>query len=84
MKIDKELLEDIKDTLEHIVDSEVWETLEETSSAKELIKKIDKVIKPTDDQLKCYENISTIWDVIGVSKLLTNIKLKILGGINYV
>ena len=32
----------------------------------------------------CYENISTIWDVIGVSKLLTNIKLKILGGINYV
>ncbi len=49
MKIDKELLEDIKDTLEHIVDSEVWETLEETSSAKELIKKIDKVIKPTDD-----------------------------------
>ena len=49
MKIDKELLEDIKDTLEHIVDSEEWETLEETSSAEELIKKIDKVIKPTDD-----------------------------------
>ena len=49
MKIDKELLEDIKDTLEHIVDSEEWETLKETSSAKELIKEIDKVIKPTDD-----------------------------------
>ena len=49
MRIDKELLEDIKDTLEHIVDSEWWELLKETSSAEELIKKIDKVIKPTDD-----------------------------------
>ncbi len=45
MKIDKELLEDIKDTLEHIVDSEEWETLKETSSAKELIKEIDKIIQ---------------------------------------
>ena len=33
MNIDKQLLEDIKDTLEHIVSSEEWETLKETSSA---------------------------------------------------
>ena len=40
----KTLLEDIKNTLEHIVASEEWESLREGSSAKELIKEIDKVI----------------------------------------
>ena len=45
MKIDKELLEDIKDTLEHIVDSEHWETLEETSSADILKNKIETLLK---------------------------------------
>jgi hypothetical protein len=40
----KTLLEDCKDTLEHIVASEEWESLQEGSSAKELIKEIDKVI----------------------------------------
>jgi hypothetical protein len=55
MKIDKELLEDIKDTLEHIVDSEEWETLKETSSAKKLMIEIESILfmnelnKPTDD-----------------------------------
>ena len=37
----KRLLEDCKDTLEHIVDSEEWIYLKETSSADILIEKID-------------------------------------------
>jgi len=41
MNIDKQLLEDIKDTLEHIVKSEEWETLKEGSSADVLIEEID-------------------------------------------
>ena len=45
MKIDKELLEDIKDTLEHIVDSEWWELLKEYSSADILKNKIEKLLK---------------------------------------
>ena len=44
MHIDKELLEDIKDTLEHIVDSEEWETLKETSSADILIEKLKELL----------------------------------------
>ena len=44
MHIDKELLEDIQDTLEHIVDSEEWETLKETSSADILIEKIKELL----------------------------------------
>ena len=43
--IDKELLEDIKDTLEYIVDSEVWETLEEYSSADILKNKIETLLE---------------------------------------
>jgi len=39
----KELLEDIKDTLQHLVDSEEWETLQEGSSAEDLIKEIEEV-----------------------------------------
>ena len=45
MKIDKELLEDIKDTLEHIIDSEEWETLKETSSADILKNKIETLLE---------------------------------------
>tara|TARA_R100000005_G_C4978101_1_gene188779 strand:+ start:924 stop:1118 length:195 start_codon:yes stop_codon:yes gene_type:complete len=41
----KKLLEDIKDTLEHIVASEEWETLKETSSADLLIERINKLNK---------------------------------------
>jgi|TARA_B100000085_G_scaffold216023_1_gene200360 hypothetical protein len=37
----KKLLEDCKDTLEHIVDSEEWETLKGRSSADVLIGQID-------------------------------------------
>tara|TARA_R100001510_G_C7554298_1_gene136823 strand:- start:90 stop:263 length:174 start_codon:yes stop_codon:yes gene_type:complete len=46
--IDKELLEDIKDTLEHIVSSEEWETLKETSSADILIEKLEKIMLIND------------------------------------
>ena len=49
MKIDKELLEDIKDTLEHIVDSEEWETLKETSSADILKNKIETLLEWEQD-----------------------------------
>ena len=28
--------------------------------------------KPTDDQLKCYENIPTIWGVIGAINSIAN------------
>ena len=41
---DKKLLEDIQDTLEHIVDSEEWETLKETSSADILIEKLKELL----------------------------------------
>ena len=41
----KELLEDIKDTLQHIVDSEEWDTLQEGSSAEDLIGTIDKKLE---------------------------------------
>jgi|TARA_R100000084_G_scaffold107400_1_gene67296 hypothetical protein len=45
MNINKQLLEDIKDTLENIVASEEWETLKETSSADILIEKLEKLTK---------------------------------------
>jgi len=41
----KKLLQDIKDTLEHIVKSEEWETLKEKSSADVLIEEIEKTLK---------------------------------------
>ena len=41
----KNLLQDIKDTLEYIVDSEEWETLKESSSADILIQEIEKTLK---------------------------------------
>ena len=44
MHINKELLEDIQDTLVHIVDSEEWGTLKETSSADILIGKIKELL----------------------------------------
>ena len=50
MKIDKELLEDIKDTLEHIVDSEEWETLKETSSADILKNKIETLLEEKTEE----------------------------------
>ena len=40
----KTLLEDCKDTLEHIVASEEWETLKETTSADLLIERINRKI----------------------------------------
>ena len=48
MKIDKKLLEDIKDTLEHIVASDEWETLKEGSSAEDIIQKIDNLVVHND------------------------------------
>ena len=50
MKIDKELLEDIKDTLEHIIDSEEWETLKETSSADILKNKIEILLEEKTEE----------------------------------
>ena len=50
MHIDKELLEDIKDTLEHIVDSEEWETLKETSSADILKNKIETLLEEKTEE----------------------------------
>ena len=41
----KQLLQDIKDTLEHIVESEEWETLKESSSADILIEEIEKTLQ---------------------------------------
>ena len=41
----KELLQDIKDTLEHIVSSDEWETLKDTSSADILIEEIEKTLQ---------------------------------------
>ena len=47
--------------------------------------------KPTDEPMRFRRNIKpvssnrlTLYGCLGVSNLLTNIKLKILGGINYV
>ena len=40
-----ELLEDIKNTLEHIVASDEWETLKNTSSADILIEEIEKTLQ---------------------------------------
>ena len=40
----EKLLQDIKDTLEHIVSSDEWETLKDTSSADILIEEIEKVL----------------------------------------
>jgi hypothetical protein len=53
----KTLLEDIKDTLEHIVASEEWETLKETSSADILIGQIDWALeKNIKDKFNLYPN----------------------------
>ena len=41
----KQLLQDIKDTLEHIVESDEWETLKEGSSADILIEEIEKTLQ---------------------------------------
>ena len=38
----KQLLNDCKDTLQHIVDSDEWDTLQDSSSAKDLIKEIEE------------------------------------------
>ena len=46
----KELLEDIKDTLQHIVESEEWDTLQEGSSAEELIKEIDEKLEELNNE----------------------------------
>ena len=40
-----ELLKDIKNTLEHIVASDEWETLKDTSSADILIEEIEKTLQ---------------------------------------
>ena len=39
----KELLNDCKESLEWITEQEEWETLQEGSSAKDLIKEIEEV-----------------------------------------
>lgn len=54
MSIDKQLLEDIKDTLENIVASEEWETLKETSSADILIEKLGEM---NDKKLELIKNL---------------------------
>ena len=41
----EKLLQDIKDTLEHIVSSDEWETLKDTSSADILIEEIEKTLQ---------------------------------------
>ena len=41
----EKLLQDIKDTLEHIVASDEWETLKDISSADILIEEIEKVLQ---------------------------------------
>ena len=46
----KELLEDIQSTLQHIVDSEEWDTLQEGSSAEDMIKEIENKLK---EQKQC-------------------------------
>ena len=49
MNINKQLLEDIKDTLKNIVASEEWETLKETSSADILIEKLEKLARDKNE-----------------------------------
>lgn len=44
------LLQEIKDTLQHIVDSEEWDTLQEGSSAEDMIKEIEIKLK---EQKQC-------------------------------
>ena len=46
----KELLNDCLDVLQHIVDSEEWDTLQEGSSAEDMIKKIEMKLKEQDDE----------------------------------
>jgi len=46
----KELLEDIQSTLQHIVDSEEWEALQEGSSAEDLIGTIDKKLEELNNE----------------------------------
>ena len=46
----KELLEDIKDTLQHLVDSEEWDTLQKGSSAEDMIKEIEIKLKEQDNE----------------------------------
>ena len=50
MKIDKELLEDIKDTLEHIIEREEWETIKATSSADILKNKIETLLEEKTEE----------------------------------
>lgn len=53
----KKLLEDCKDTLEHIVASEEWESLQEGSSADVLIEEIDWALeKNIKDKFNLYPN----------------------------
>jgi len=53
----KKLLEDCKDTLEHIVASEEWIYLKETSSADILIGQIDLALeKNIKDKFNLYPN----------------------------
>ena len=53
----KTLLEDIKNTLEHIVASEEWETLKQRSSADVLIEEIDLVLeKDIKNKFNLYPN----------------------------
>ena len=40
----KELLNDCKESLEWIIEQEEWETLQDGSSAKDLIKEIEEVL----------------------------------------
>ena len=44
----KELLNDCLDVLQHIVDSEEWDTLQEGSSAEDMIKEIENKLKEKD------------------------------------
>ena len=44
----KELLNDCLDVLQHIVDSEEWDTLQEGSSAEDVIKEIENKLKEQD------------------------------------
>ena len=53
----KTLLKDIKNTLEHIVASEEWETLKERSSADVLAEQIDWVLERNiKDKFNLYPN----------------------------
>ena len=44
----KDLLNDCLDVLQHIVDSEEWDTLQEGSSAEDMIKEIQIKLKEQD------------------------------------